>query len=274
MNSYKVKHCEVKGCRFSYSHTTSAHLCGTCKTEGHGQYECGNPVPINQLSCLADKPLPDEHHCTMDWCLFRDSHTNRAHHCELCKGNHSATDCPKVLTSSVTKVDIKLDCPICRTENIIPSTQKKVYGISEECKVCLTNSIEMFLPTCGHTCICMECAHKLDKNVKQDDIDEEDDFGPGIKDKINAIFGDQPGKVYTHDYGGMGCLLYYKRDDVGQKLTSFFMHSDTWGQYGPDADCRPKLFRFLHGHREIKNEHKHNNVVNHLGGAVSSHFEP
>ena len=82
-----------------------------------------------------------------------------------------------------------LNCPICRTENIIQSTQKKVFGISEKCKICLTNVIEVYLPTCGHTSICIECAHSLDKNDKQDYIDDEDDVEPGAKDEINDILG-------------------------------------------------------------------------------------
>ena len=251
MNSYKVKHCEVKGCKFPYSHTTSVHLCDTCKMEGHGIFECGKPDLIYCLSRLADKPLPIEHHCTIDWCNSRDSHMNSAHHCELCKGNHSATDCPQVLAHQFAIDDMILNCPICRTENRIPSTQKKVFGISEKCKICLTNVIEVYLPACGHTSICIECANKLDKNDKQDYIDDEDDFEPGTKDEINDILGDEPGKVYTKGYAGMGCVFYYKRDDIGQKLKRMFMHTDEWGQYGPNSDFRPNLFRFLHGYRVI-----------------------
>ncbi len=34
------KLCHCKGCRFSDSHITSYHKCGTCNDYGHGQFEC------------------------------------------------------------------------------------------------------------------------------------------------------------------------------------------------------------------------------------------
>ena len=34
--------CKATYCRFSKSHTTVEHLCGTCNVKGHGQVECDN----------------------------------------------------------------------------------------------------------------------------------------------------------------------------------------------------------------------------------------
>ena len=50
---------------------------------------------------------------------------------------------------------------------------------------------------------------------------------------------------------GMGCMMYVKRDDFKSKPEYFFMHSDSWGQYGVETDDRPKLAKFLEGYKKI-----------------------
>jgi hypothetical protein len=49
---------------------------------------------------------------------------------------------------------------------------------------------------------------------------------------------------------GMGCCFYCKRDGTDGTIELFFMHSDSWGQYGPETDERPKLNEFLQGYTE------------------------
>ena len=39
-----AKFCFVEGCRYNHTHTTSGHLCGTCKNYGHGKIECKNNI--------------------------------------------------------------------------------------------------------------------------------------------------------------------------------------------------------------------------------------
>ena len=41
------------------------------------------------------------------------------------------------------------------------------------------------------------------------------------------------GKIFLCSYAGMGCYLFIKRDDIDTEIELFFMHSDSWGQYGP-----------------------------------------
>lgn len=86
-----ASYCKVNGCRFPFSHTTPGHLCGTCNGYGHGRIECGNPDEISKLP--KTDILPISMHCTMDGCVYKWSHTNRAHNCSKCGRNHHSRDC-------------------------------------------------------------------------------------------------------------------------------------------------------------------------------------
>ena len=44
-------------------------------------------------------------------------------------------------------------------------------------------------------------------------------------------------------YSGMGCKIYVK--NYKGVISGIFMHSDSWGQYGPRTDDTPKLDKFL-----------------------------
>jgi hypothetical protein len=73
-----------------------------------------------------------------------------------------------------------------------------------------------------------------------------------LKDKAINILAQHEGKIYCIVTAGMGCSMYYNRDHVNGIFKSFFMHSDNWGQYGPDSDKTPELNEFLNGYIEIK----------------------
>ena len=60
------------------------------------------------------------------------------------------------------------------------------------------------------------------------------------------------GKVYVVIYAGMGCEWYAKRDNIGQPITLFFMHSDSWGQYGEETSHVPKLDEFRKEYQLVK----------------------
>ena len=63
--------------------------------------------------------------------------------------------------------------------------------------------------------------------------------------------GSNIAKCYVVIYGGMGCTWYARRNGLDCPISIFFMHSDSWGQYGPSSDDRPKLEAFINGYREI-----------------------
>ncbi len=82
------KLCHCKGCRFSDSHITSYHKCGTCNGYGHGQFEChknnnDDNSKTNSLHLLImSKPkkiLQKENWCKIKDCKTRYTHNTNSH---------------------------------------------------------------------------------------------------------------------------------------------------------------------------------------------------
>ena len=51
---------------------------------------------------------------------------------------------------------------------------------------------------------------------------------------------------YAKKYGGMGSCIFIRCNKKTLKLECFFMHSDSWGQYGEDTSDIPKLNAFIY----------------------------
>ena len=58
-------------------------------------------------------------------------------------------------------------------------------------------------------------------------------------------------KIYTRINAGLGSYYYVRRRDIHLELEIFFMHSDDWGQYGPESDRTFELAHFTYGYVEI-----------------------
>jgi len=54
-----------------------------------------------------------------------------------------------------------ITCPLCRTVSHLPPEQKNVVGIHEKCCVCWDNECQIFLPGCGHVCLCLSCVNNM-----------------------------------------------------------------------------------------------------------------
>jgi len=229
------------------------HLCGQCKHYGHGRIECNNHILIKNLKDISKNDvLPNSKYCTKQDCQYKHLHTTRAHHCSRCSQNHSVKDCPLIdMRLSTDKYIVK--CPLCKVLNEINKQQKKIYGSSDDCCICLSNKIEVYFPKCGHICVCLECLNKLDtnRNVKSvDDIIYDESGIPehNITEAIKAL-KNKNGNVYTISYGGMGCSWYIRRDFIGGSLLGLFLHSDAQGQYG--LDHLPFVDKFILGYDKI-----------------------
>jgi len=113
--------------------------------------------------------------------------------------------------------------------------------------------VNVFLPKCGHGCLCMDCVEELNLDkveiVEQNDIQNQVDSDM-IPDILNA-FSDKDEKIYTVRYAGMGCAWYIRRSSKDEPLEGFFMHGDSHGQYGPSTDDTPKLNMFIHGYMQV-----------------------
>ena len=68
----------------------------------------------------------------------------------------------KIFSSDIEQTLTKnVKCPLCRTQNHISIDQKKVSGIDVKCSICMDHNVQIFLPDCGHICLCEECFNKL-----------------------------------------------------------------------------------------------------------------
>ena len=238
--------CKVHGCRYTFSHTTYGHTCGKCKLTGHGQYECGKSYKIDRLKSYYNDVLPEHKHCEISDCKYKWSHMTIAHNSN---------------NSNIIKYVIK--CPLCRKENKIKTEQKKVYGLDNDCIICLENKVEIYFPDCGHVCICYKCLNQLDNKI----IDIDDIYILSEHQIINSEEGEIVierakdiiyknrhlcyNKIYTIIAIGMGCCWYIRQEN-NRSLEGFFMHSDMWGQYGPLNDDRPKMQEFINGYAQIR----------------------
>lgn len=240
-----MSYCKVRHCRFNNTHVTGGHKCGICGQYGHGQVECNNSK--KHLEKYLQEKLPDYLQCKIANCKYKWSHTVAAHTCSHCgEREHDKNNCPKLT--------INLDCPICKTSNMI--TQEIIMNASQfksdtECCICMSNKANVYFKECNHVCICTDCCRILkpfnspnttnfeDSYVSESDLPEE------ILDSSRGLLQNNS-NVYCCIYGGMGCQWYIRK--TNNTIQGFFMHSDSWGQYGPATDDRPKLDSFINGY--------------------------
>ena len=206
-------------------------------------------------------------YCNITYCHYKHLHRTEGHFCKICKEYGHGIQYHTMQTSNY-----KIKCPLCRTENIIPSTQKLITGLNQLCIVCMVNHVNVFLPQCGHTNLCVDCVKKMDNAT--DFSTEHEPYFPetsqiiidikehpewtfnferifqGIDDMTEIhnesikIFDLIPNQIFLCAYIGMGCCIYVKRDNINAEIKTFIMHSDAWGQYGYGACDVPELNRF------------------------------
>lgn len=88
--------CQVNGCRFSSTHVTSVHLCGTCHQQGHGQVECGNVKLIAKLDEIYVH-IPIDIQCCAKNCPIPTTHIIDGHKCNNCSMfGHAIIECPHI----------------------------------------------------------------------------------------------------------------------------------------------------------------------------------
>lgn len=248
-----VKYCQVKECRFNYSHTTSGHKCGRCGKYGHGVLECvqnDNEVLRIMNQNHGGDMLSKDLRCTVPNCSTFWNHTIDAHNCQKCDKKSKVECCSN---------EIKLDCPVCRQENIINANHIGITGVEQTCVVCLDNKANVFFEKCKHINTCINCCESLNKNKTyrknsfQDKITSEDESNFDIDfDNIREELKENNNSIFINVYVGMGCTMYIRRNNMNEEFKLFFMHSDNWGQYGIQTDYRPYLKLFTEDYQEIK----------------------
>ena len=216
-------YCKVSECDCPYTHVTLGHKCNKCKRYGHGEIECNNLDYLNYLKNF-NKELPTSIQCKFGGCRYYKYHTNDYHFCQLClEKYHSQDSCELLLHETLDII-----CPICKKINIISCKQIKIYGLSENCVICMDNPIEMYLPSCGHACLCISCTNKIDKNNNPNIYNDIRNEYVLIKqnynlEEIRKCFKSYPSYVYV--YEGNGCYSII-RIKINRKIEGLFINTD------------------------------------------------
>ena len=251
-----MSYCKVSGCRFSNSHVTSGHKCGTCGQFGHGQIECKNKFLKEKLKQYLDDKLPEYLQCKILNCKYKWSHTVAAHTCRNCgEREHDKLDCPKL--------SVNIKCPLCKVQNIVTKEmlQKSYQFLSNnDCCICLEKKADVYFQSCHHVCICSECCQRLnpfptDLNIS-DRIVSESELPSDIIQKAKTIFNNSSHIIrpYCYIYAGMGCCWYIRKNN--STIQAFFLHNDNHGQYGPESDDTPIVEQFISGYTNVNPDYE------------------
>jgi len=245
-----AKFCFVEGCRYNHTHTTSGHLCGTCKNYGHGKIECKNNNKISNLNIkYGGIILPKELRCSYEGCSTFWNHTNSGHKCQICNNiNHNEINC--------NLLKLKITCPVCKQDNIINSSHIGIKGLDIKCCICLDANVNVYFSSCKHINCCIKCVKQLSNQFQNTGktlnnyilTESNDTFNINfdeIKEKTRLI----DDKIFIVVYVGMGCNTYIRRKNKNEPFELFFMHADSWGQYGINTDDRPYLELFIEDYR-------------------------
>jgi len=249
-------YCKVQKCRFPHSHVTAGHKCGTCGQYGHGIIEHGNTSSYKKLEYFFSDKMPKYLTCTRAKCTNPTLHMTSGHMCELCNENtHSEVNCKRnnefvcrkeqeLQTKTKKHKIIKLDCQICSVENYVDTVNDVVFGVDTLCKICCDNNVELRLPVCKHTVMCISCAIAIGTKENQFDnnffnnkfneaqiiddpiLPEDDDVEKRIYAKFLEKCAGHDGKIAISIPAGTRYTLYAKRDGIGELPEFKFFDND------------------------------------------------
>jgi hypothetical protein len=169
--------------------------------------------------------------CKVDGCRYASTHVTSSHCCGKCKMyGHGQRECQNIdLIISLQKY----------YNDIMPND---LYCNVLNCMYPHTHSSE------NHSCLYCNKKDTHTKKCPAIDISPNVisfDFHEYIPNEIKTI----PIKIgyYIIKYGGLGCCWYIRNNN--NKIEYFFMHSDSWGQYGENTSDLEKLNYFIHGYK-------------------------
>jgi hypothetical protein len=175
--------------------------------------------------------------CQVNGCRFSDSHLTKAHKCGNCgKFGHGQNECGNFYMSENLKhisKGIQFPSDMKCTSAYCPAS----YSHSSNAHYC---------SQCGDRHLESVCPKGYVMTSDNQEIIH-------AKTEASKLFGDTDGKIYTTIYVGQGCEWYVKRNFKFGPIQLFFMHGDSWGQYGPKIDNRDRLEAFCTGYKNIAN---------------------
>jgi hypothetical protein len=216
--------CKIKDCKYADFHISAGHLCKKCLEYGHDKDDCDNLENCN-YSSLSDI-IPQHMQCQIPTCLNRKQHTSEGHYCARC--DHWGSFCQCVFQV--------IKCPLCRITNTVSNIDNiKIYGLSQNCSVCMERNIKLCLPLCKHACLCEECFYKISEEQKavkhnEEDMDVLDEAIKKLGDRNNVYV-----VMFTKDFES---AWYVKR--VNEIVVGFYITN-----YEDGIDDSDRLEAFL-----------------------------
>lgn len=165
--------------------------------------------------------MASQQFCSAPYCRFSHTHVLAAHRCSLCKLNgHSQPQCGKYYRTDASQMSVRI--PVhCRCT--VQGCHFPTYHTSE-----------------GHCCVL--CGQRDGTHLKLCPI-----IVPQF-DKSSFIKSDSKPSSghYMSEYGGQGCQNYCRNNHGTYEY--FFLHGDSYGQYGEDTSELPLVNAFTLGY--------------------------
>lgn len=193
--------------------------------------------------------------CKVHNCRFKFSHTTIGHKCGECGDyGHGVMECKRDTFKNYLRqyhqdkfTDVSTFCnrPNCPTKD----THMSVAHLCPYCNVRNHDSEECII------------THNI---TRINTIPEAGKLRRFLRNYNN---------VYIMQYAGMGCRYYIKKVDT---LSAIYIHADCLGQYGPETDDSPILYKFIEGLIDVSLDIQEDPVVNDGGddGDNGSYSEP
>ena len=167
--------------------------------------------------------------CKVAGCRFRNSHTTAGHLCGNCgQYGHGRIECGNHQAIQMLRQhhnDRLHDDHHCELEG---------------CKYPWSHTRE------AHHCHKCKRIHRSTQCIIQDIDVLQRQWRAHLDDRVVHLittFLQQNPDKFVKFYVGMGCDIYFKAK--GTSAEGIFMHSDSWGQYGPETSDRPIFDKFI-----------------------------
>lgn len=175
-----------------------------------------------------------QNYCIVQGCRFPSTHLTKSHKCGKCgRFGHGQVECRNqslIDQLNITSKSIKLPSHLNCTSIFCPCPWTHTSE-SHYCSQCQERHQES---VCKSGCVIMGDPEEIQRVIKE----------------AKQLFGTKSGKIYGTVYSGQGCNWYVKRNEINKPISLFFMHCDSWGQFGPQSDDRSKLKNFCYGYRD------------------------
>ena len=165
--------------------------------------------------------------CKVAYCRYNTSHTTSGHKCGNCgKYGHGQHECGN-------------------NNRMHALTKFRNESLPVEHQCLYSNCTYKWNHTCdSHNCYKCGRKHSVDDCIIQSLETSKSRWGEYMNKNYEELLIDED-NIYVSAYVGMGCQVYIRKKQG--IFSTIFMHSDSWGQYGPATSDEPIYNKFILG---------------------------